>query len=298
MTGKQPGTIAWIVCAALYCAGLSCPGLASPAWAAGAGGAPAPALCGQQPVFDDEFDTLSLAAWRLDGRRWITHTPWAGDFGDARFTDPGPGSAFSVHGGVLSITARRDAAGAWTSGLIASADGVGGGFATMYGYFETRTKLPPGPGTWPGIWLNESTPKDWPLQTVEIDMMEYYGQFPGKYHATIHVWHGRTAARDGGWGTVITAPGDPGTLVARFHTYGVLVAPAQTIFYLDRREVWRSPTPPEHKRPLMFLINLALGGGWPINRTPNPTTMQVDYARVYRPDDSAAFARCLAGTAE
>jgi beta-glucanase (GH16 family) len=248
-------------------------------------------LCGETPVFDDEFDDLRLSAWQLGGARWITHTPWGGDFGDARFTDPGPGSAFSVHDGILSITARKDEAGRWTSGLLATADGDGHGFTTMYGYFETRMKLPPGPGTWVGTWLNEAVPKDWAQPTVEVDTIEYYGQFTDKYHTTIHVWHGRSSQADGGDHLLNTVPAN--SLVDDFHTYGTLVTPQWIIFYLDGKETWRSPTPPQHKLPFMFLINLALGSGWPIDKTPNPTVMQVDYARIYRPADPGAFARCL-----
>ncbi|NVN11474.1 glycoside hydrolase family 16 protein [Nguyenibacter vanlangensis] len=272
---------------------------ASIIWAAGLSWMTRPAdaaaspirLCGEMPVFDDEFNDLRLGAWKLNGARWIAHTPWGGDFGDARFTDPGPGSAFSVHDGILSIAARKDAAGHWSSGMLASADTDHNGFMTMYGYFETRMKLPPGPGTWVGSWLNEDVPKGWMLPTVEIDTIEYYGQFPDKFHTTIHVWHGHSAGRDKGAAILSTVPAN--SLVDAFHTYGTLVTPQWVVFYLDRKEIWRSPTPPEHKRPFMFLINLALGSGWPIDKTLNPAVMQIDYARVYRPTDPQAFARCL-----
>lgn len=163
MTGFRPSHVLVIAC--LVCLVMA----GGAARAASAGGL---RLCGEMPVFHDEFDDLRLSAWQLGGARWITHTPWGGDFGDARFTDPGPGSAFSVHDGILSIAARKDAAGRWTAGLLASADGAGNGFTAMYGYFETRMKLPPGPGTWVGTWLNESAPKDWMLPTVEIDTIE------------------------------------------------------------------------------------------------------------------------------
>jgi len=31
----------------------------------------------------------------------------------------------------------------------------------------------------------------------------------------------------------------------------------------------------------MLLVNLALGSGWPIDKTPNPSYMYVDYVRAY-----------------
>jgi beta-glucanase (GH16 family) len=53
-------------------------------------------------------------------------------------------------------------------------------------------------------------------------------------------------------------------------------------FYLNRHEVFRIKTPKEHRRPLHVLLNLALGSGWPIDRTPDPSFMYVDYVRVYK----------------
>jgi len=35
-----------------------------------------------QLTFDEEFDELSVSPWGPN-TRWIAHTPWAGDFGDA-----------------------------------------------------------------------------------------------------------------------------------------------------------------------------------------------------------------------
>jgi hypothetical protein len=40
-------------------------------------------------------------------------------------------------------------------------------------------------------------------------------------------------------------------------------------------------TPPEHNKPLMILLNLALGGGWPIDEVKSPTHMFVDWVRAY-----------------
>jgi len=45
-------------------------------------------------------------------------------------------------------------------------------------------------------------------------------------------------------------------------------------------------TPPEHNKPLMLLLNLALGPGWPIDNTPNPSVMEVDYVRVHAETES------------
>jgi len=54
------------------------------------------------------------------------------------------------------------------------------------------------------------------------------------------------------------------------------------IVYLNRNEVFRIKTPKEHQRPLDVLVNLALGSGFPIDHTPNPSYMNVDYIHVYK----------------
>ena len=56
------------------------------------------------------------------------------------------------------------------------------------------------------------------------------------------------------------------------------------IWYFDGVELWRQPTPEESKTPMYVLVNLALGPGWPLDKTPNPSFMLVDYIRVYAKD--------------
>ena len=104
---------------------------------------------------DERFSTLNVSSYG-PVTRWIAHTPWNGDFGDAVFTNPGPQGPFTVTSNGLNITAYQDAKGQWHSGLLCSksAKGVGAaGFAQTYGYFEMRAKLPSGPGVWPAFWL-------------------------------------------------------------------------------------------------------------------------------------------------
>ncbi len=100
-------------------------------------------------TFDENFDAIDMSAWG-PGTRWIAHTPWAGDFGDARFVDLQPSFPFSVSNSTLQIKARKGDDGTWQSGLIASVDADGHGFLQQYGCFE-KAELPPGPGLWPAF---------------------------------------------------------------------------------------------------------------------------------------------------
>jgi hypothetical protein len=250
-------------------------------------------------TWSDEFDgPLDVSAWgSAPGAvptRWIAHTPWAGDFGEARFADPRAGFPFTIEAGVLRIEARASSVAdtgkskrRWSSGLLASADPRGRGFGQAYGYFEVRAKLPKGAGVWPAFWLatqrDFKDPKAALDGRIEIDVLEHYGHNAAAYHAALHVWspkpHRAVTEK-------IAVP--KGVLSAGFHTYGVKVEPRAITFYFDRRPVWNTPTPAEHKYPLIVLVNLALGGGWPIDTTPNPSFMYVDYVRVYADADAAA----------
>ena len=222
----------------------------------------------------------------------MAHTPWRGDFGDAAFSDPGPDGPFSLQDGMLRITARRDSSGKWRSGLIAAADASGNGAGIQYGYFEARMRMPPGPGTWPAFGSLRLKPVADKTPKVEIDVVEYYGHDDASYQSVWHVWFEAQGQEhlNRGDGKKIDVP--PASLVNAFHAYGVRVTPDWTTFYLDRKAVFKSRTPPELKTPLYPLVNLALGSGYPIERTPNPSVLLVDYVRVYREDPAGRSLRC------
>ncbi|GJE28452.1 glycoside hydrolase family 16 protein [Methylobacterium organophilum] len=252
-------------------------------------------LCGYKPVFTEDFDSLSVASRVLGSARWIAHTPWNGDFGDARFADDAPAGPFSIENGVLRITARRDEAGKWRSGLLAASDGTGAGFGVRYGYFEARMRLPPGAGTWPAFWLGTKRPNTDKTPSIEIDVIEYYGHADAAYSAALHVWY-KGADEKRSTHTVHKVPVPSGSLLDSFHTYGVRVTPETITYYLDRKPVWEKPTPAELDKPLFPLVNLALGSGFPIDRTPNPSVLYVDYVHVYAPDPDGQAARCPAAS--
>lgn len=229
-------------------------------------------------TFDENFDKLDVSAWGENGSRWIAHTPWNGDFGDARFTDPADGFPFTVDRGILRIEARKGQDGKWRSGLLASTNPKGQGFSQQFGYFEARMKLPPGKGVWPAFWLIGI---DRSKYTAEIDVLEYYGRVPWEFSSGYHIWrqsHGGQNSTGGHWTTV-----ENGTLSSEFHTYGVEITPEKTTIYLDRKSIWSFDTPREFHMPFYPLVNLALGSGWPIDETPNPSYLLVDYIHVYKP---------------
>ncbi|MFC5445998.1 glycoside hydrolase family 16 protein [Rhizobium halophytocola] len=233
-------------------------------------------------TFREDFDQLDVSAWGERPSRWIAHTPWNGDFGDARFADPQEGFPFTTKDGILQIEAKKDEEGVWRSGLLASTNPKGEGFSQRFGYFEARMKLPPGKGVWPAFWL---IGVDRSQYTAEIDVIEYYGRVPWEFSSGYHIWrqsHGGEDTSGGHWTTVE----DNGMLNNAFHTYGVDVGPKTTTFYLDRKAIWSFKTPAEFDMPLYPLVNLALGAGWPIDETPDPSILEVDYIHVYQRKDN------------
>ena len=245
-------------------------------------------LCDFKPVFMEDFHDISVAPRIIGDKRWIAHTPWNGDFGDAVFTDPGPNGPFSLKDGALQIRARRKPADHWVSGLIAAADASGKGRGVQFGYFEARMRMPPGPGTWPAFWLANLAPANDPAPGVEIDVIEYYGQFADSYQSALHVWDKGADRSPALHDTQVAA----GALVAGFHDYGVQVAPDVITWYFDRSPVWSQPTPPEHRTPLFPIVDLALGSGYPIDKTPDPSVLSVAYVHVYAHDPAGRGSRC------
>ena len=241
-------------------------------------------------TFEDDFKYLDVSA-RGPGTRWTAHTPWNGDFGDAAFSDPGPLGPFAARPDGLTITARKGADGRWRSGLLSSVDKDGpgrNGFSQQYGYFEIRTKLPDGPGVWPAFWL-VGTRKE--KNSVEIDVFEYYGAFPKGFHTVQHIWENGKDRLNLQHITDVS----PNFFTSRFNTFGVLITPTRTTFYLNRESFWDTPTQPEYHQPMYVLFNLALGGGWPIDALASPAVMEVDYVRVWR-DKGLPVAPASAGT--
>jgi hypothetical protein len=239
-------------------------------------------LSGWKMTWHDEFDDLSVSAkgpCGPGGTRWMAHTPYGGDFGDARFTDPSPDFPFVVKDGILRIEINKRE-GRWRGGLLSSMDSKGNGFTQKFGYWEMRAKLPWGPGTWPAFWLHGAervtVPRSELTYVLELDILEQYGHWPGKLSSAIHEWgfNGRPKKGTGKRSLV-------GGMSEDFHTYGGMITEEFITIYYDGVELLRHPTPDCAKKPMYTMVNLTAGPGWPKDKTPDPSYMYVDYVRVY-----------------
>ena len=235
-------------------------------------------------TFAEEFGgRLDVSAWGCN-TRWIAHTPWSGDFGAAAFADPGRNFPFVVQDGMLRIEARQDRGGRWRAGLLSAGNSCGGGFSQQYGYFEMRAKLPEGEGLWPAFWLI-GRDRDKTGYTAEIDVIEHHGHNLNTFSSTVHLHPRETDVERIRRYNLHEVPHR--YLYDYFNTYGVSIDEENIIFYFNREEIWRTETPPQHNQPFYPLVNLTLDTDFPIENTPNPSFMFVDYIRVYQKKDQA-----------
>jgi hypothetical protein len=276
------------------------------AWQEGMPRDPPPAARGMKLVFADDFrGPLSISGTDPQAR-YYDHKPPDGyqDFSVHVFTSHGArGDPFSQVDSYLRIRASD---GTRSSGLISSLKNDGHGVkASAPCYFECRFLGPSAIGTWPGFWLmtdymtdyqrhRDKTPCD------ELDVIEAYGgEGPGSpnaddsYMITPHCWNQGDAGK-----TFETRAfqrmhnpvhmrerGIPSTWFEAFHTYGCKVTRTDTMYYCDDIDVGRHTTLPLCKeQQLFFMINLATGGGWPVDlsRYGGLADMYIDYVRVYQ----------------
>jgi Glycosyl hydrolases family 16 len=249
---------------------------------------------GRTLVYAEEFDgPVSLSRTGL-GADYAAAKPThngAEDFGDAIFADPALGfdSVRVVDDRYLRIDVEPLPAGysdpqGWgrthLGGMLASARPGGSGFSAQYGYFEARMLAPAAPGTWPAFWMLPSDNLIAPTPVVaEIDAVELYGHEP---KGTCHVTHDYQGGRDDGVSHCGQRfPNERDAL--SWHTYGVSITPVGITFYVDGSVVATAPQVSGGSAPLFFLVNFALGGGWPVDlaAVQGRAALYVDYVRVF-----------------
>ncbi len=245
---------------------------------------------GLQPVYTDTFD--GPASVSVDGAstRYAALKPSADgatQFGDAPFSDPAahPDQIAAVSGGWLrlQLSAVADAAGAkrQEGAMIASYSSAGSGFAALDGYFEARILGGPGRGAWPAFWMLSADSAYRPgIDVSEVDAVELYGH-DGR--ATCHSTHNYRPGKDdvASVGCVpLRKPDDDWAL--RWHTYATRITANEAVFLVDGEVVRRAPRSVAEDQPMFFLLNIAAGGGWPVDLSPTFDTSQmyVDWVRV------------------
>ncbi len=274
-------------------------------WNAGIPSAAPPAALGMDLLFADDFNgPLSISSTDPKAR-YYDHKPPDGsqDFSTLRFTGiHEPADPFHQMDTYLRIRASERTK---SSGIISSMKNDGTGItARVPCYFECRFIGPNAIGTWPAFWLLTDYMKDHvkgrKVPCDELDIIEAYGG-EGKgspnahdtYMIAPHCWDQGDAGKEIETRAFealknpvrMRAKGITSAWFESSHTYGCKITDGETIYYCDDIEVARHQTLPLSKdQPFFFLINLATGGGWPVDlsRYDGTADMYVDYVRVYQ----------------
>lgn len=233
------------------------------------------------PVWADEFNSGS----QPDPAKWSFDTG-GGGWGNNELQFYSNGANTTVTGGNLVITARRETVGSnqFTSARLVSR----GKGDWLYGKFEVRARLPRGRGTWPAIWM---LPTDnhygiWPA-SGEIDIMEHVGYDPNRVHFSIH-----TAAFNHLRNTQRSASVVQANATDDFNVYSCEWTPFAVRGYINGVKYFEFTNDnsgfaawPFDKR-FHFILNIAVGGNWGgvqgVDNAAFPTSMLIDYVRVYR----------------
>jgi beta-glucanase (GH16 family) len=233
----------------------------------------------------DEFDGTEV-----NNSNWTFETGASG-WGNNELQNYTNGDNVEVKDGKLIITAKKvndnQTVGSYTSTRMITMDKQ----EFMYGRMEIRAKLPSGRGIWPAIWMLGADFKTagWPA-CGEIDIMEYVGYQPNTIHATVHTPAGYGGNGDGSSKTLETAEEE-------FHIYGLIWTEKEIIFYTDTLENVTHRYAPSNKteqnwpfdKPQFFIFNIAVGGNWGgaqgIDDNIFPQSMEIDYVRVYQPEN-------------
>ncbi len=230
-------------------------------------------------LWSDEFNSLNIAQIGHGVATWYTglHAPLVSGEKVAYAGDP----AYSISGGILNLKTRWSAAtqGAYVEAALTSYDGAGHGYLPPNFYAEVRMKGPQDNDNHSGVWFTsiDNGATDSTGGHAEVDMAEQYGPSDQYDHSSSHIWPGRTGGAHIWVSTLYARP--EGKAIA-WHTYGLLATPSQFVVFRDGQAVRMIARQPKQLGGMYMLLSLC---GNPPAGTPIPTTMQVDYVRVYVP---------------
>ena len=273
-------------------------------WNEGTPKDPPPAAQGMGLVFADDFNKPPAISSTDPNAAYYDHKPPGGwqDFSTIRFTSfDQTNNPFHQVDSYLRIRASERAK---STGLICSMKNNAQGItARAPCYFECRFLGPNAIGTWPAFWVMtdymSAHVKGIKVPCDELDIIEAYGgegpHAPNAFDTYMicpHAWEQGAAGKaiEKKAYDALHNPtrmgqfGIPSTWFETFHTYACKITETDTIYYCDNLEVGRHETLPlSRHEPFFFLINLATGGGWPVDLSPYDglADMYIDYVRVY-----------------
>ena len=158
------------------------------------------------------------------------------------------------------------------------------GYATQYGYFEIRMKMPDTRGggyvSWWLIGAQDDTDGPDSVQNGEIDVFETFFKFPGVFEPKVHSWNDPNL---GEWASKVELDGEPTDYVNEFHTYAMDWRPEGITFYVDGKEVAQTTESPQYR--MCMILSMYINSdfsGWDGPENEYPIEWLIDYVRVYK----------------
>lgn len=238
-------------------------------------------------VWRDEFD-----AKQLDTLKWSPLLREQSKHNELQYYLP---DEAYVENGWLRLRSRVRDFGEmhYTSGRVHSK------FATTYGRYEIRARLPGGKGLWPAHWLYPQN-RDWAMEQLmseavaanrertipearpwysEIDIMEFLGHETNVLYGTLHytTFKGEKKSSSGKHTGDVDYTKD-------FHIYALEWEPDSLRWFIDGKRIHATATGVPHT-PHYLILNTAVGGEWPGNpdsTTTFPQFHDIDYVRIYQ----------------
>ena len=238
---------------------------------------------GYKMVWHDEFDDNVLSndwTYEVQNSGWVNN-----ELQNYRKSEIDGKKTVETIDGILNINCFKGSDDKVYSGRIKAKESQG----WQYGYIEARIKLPKGKGTWPAFWMMpckvDWEKEGWP-KCGEIDIMEEVGANPNYVSSSLHAeGHVHTLGNQITHEMLCKGAEDD------FHVYSIEWSKEEIKTYVDGKlqlsyssdgTVKNYP----YDKPYYIILNLAWGGDWGgykgIDESALPTTMQVDYVRVFQ----------------
>lgn len=233
-------------------------------------------------IWSEEFNYTGLP----DSSKWSYETGGDG-WGNNELQNytAGDSSNAYVSNGALKITVKKTKTGMndYSSARLVTKNKA----EFTYGRIEISAKLAKGRGVWPAIWMlgSKAAATGWPA-CGEIDIMEHVGFEKDTILGTVHTGaYNHIMGTHKGKKTFIKDPYNS------FHLYGIEWDKDHIDFMLDGKSFFKFDN--EHKtnaewpfdNPFFLILNIAVGGnlGGQKGVDPSifPTSMEIDYIRVY-----------------
>jgi beta-glucanase (GH16 family) len=149
-------------------------------------------------------------------------------------------------------------------------------------YVEVSMKIAKGKGFWPCFWFWSGSDSTY----QELDVAEYKGSRSSEFQISNHYWDEQKKKIDTQWRIVYPRNPNDGKqidMAENFHIYGIEWLSDKVVIYMDNVPIFEITTNVP-QLPMGLILSMGTGGidGKPNRKTVFPSTLYIDYVRVYK----------------